>query len=427
MKRWAHVYKRRRQIMMAGFALVVAVFGWGILDILVTRFDTGEMFPPYSSYRNDPLGTKALFASLARLPGMEVNRYTDPLKSIADAPAEQTVILIGVNTQQPKLAPRAFADVVDEVANKGGRIVLTFAPSEIDFLTENYAQMGLPGSSSKDDAEDDEPDKPAAELKEPVVSIKDRWGIELIYEPLRFDGDGGLITQDANLASRDDLPETMEWHNGLQFALNDAAWRTVYECRDEVVVAERALGEGSLVFVGDSYYLTNEGLAVNRQAEFIAWLIGDNSYVQFDEEHLGMLQQPGTAALIRRYGLESLFAGFIVLAILFAWRASSSIAPRYSDTLPANAGELELGRDAHSGFANLVQRSTPRDQVVAECVIQWRHSVLPGLGRADANEIGEALNRAVVANRTAGPVDTYRAVLDQLQERNVHTAYDRKP
>lgn len=411
---------------MAGFALLVAVFGWGVLDILVTRFDTGEMFPPYSSYRNDPLGTKALFASLDRLPEIDVDRYIDPLRSIADAPAEQTVLLIGVNTQQPRLAPRAFADVVDEVAHKGGRVVLAFAPSEADFLTEERERIGRPQPGSKDDT-DDESKKRAAELQEPVVSINDRWGIKLKYEPLRFDGDGGLITKDANLASGDDLPETMQWHNGLQFELNDTIWRTVYECRDEVVVAERVLGKGSLVFVGDSYYLTNEGLAVNRQAKFIAWLIGDNSYVQFDEEHLDMLQHPGTAALIRRYELESLFAGFIVLAILFAWRAGSSIAPRYSDTLPANAGELELGRDAHQGFANLVQRSTPRDQVVAECVIQWRHSVLPGLGRSDANEIAEALNRAVDANRTAGPVNTYRAVLDQLQERNVHTAYDRKP
>lgn len=426
MKRWSPVSKRRRQFAMVGFALVVTIFGWGILDILVTRFDTGEMFPPYSSYRNDPLGTKALFASLDRLPGIEVNRYIDPLRSIADAPAEQTVLLIGVNTEQPKLAPRAFADVVDEVAYKGGRIVLAFAPSEADFLAEELERMGIPQPGSNDDTED-ESKKRAAELQEPVVSINDRWGIELKYEPLRFDGDGGLITKDASLASRDDLPETMEWHNGLQFELNDAAWRTVYECRDEVVVAERPLGQGSLVFVGDSFYLTNEGLAVSRQADFIAWLINDSSYVQFDEEHLGMLQHPGTAALIRRYGLESLFAGFILLAILFAWRAGTSIAPRYSDTLPANAGELEMGRDAHSGFANLVQRSTPRDQVVAECVIQWKHSVLPGLGRADAKEIGEALDRAVAENRTAGPLNTYRAVLNQLQERNVLTAYDRKP
>ena len=411
---------------MAGFALVVAVFGWGILDILVTRFDTGEMFPPYSSYRNDPLGTKALFASLDRLPGMEVDRYIDPLRSLADAPSEQTVLLIGVNTQQPKFAPRAFADAVDEVANKGGRIVLAFAPSEADFLAEEMARVGVPCRRSREADEEDEAKKRAAELAEPVVSINDRWGIELQYEPLRFDGDGGLITQDAILASRDELPEVMEWHNGLQFTLNDAAWRTVYECRDEVVVAERPLGEGSLVFVGDSYYLTNEGLAGSRQAEFIAWLMGGNSYIQFDEEHLGMLQHPGTAALIRRYGLESLFAGFIVLAMLFAWRAGSSIAPRYSDTLPANAGDLERGRDAHSGFANLVQRSTPPDQVVAECVIQWRHSVLPGLGRSDAKEIADALHQAVEANRTSAPVDTYRAVLDQLQERNVHTAYDRK-
>ena len=411
--------RRRNRFALVGFAVVVAAFGWGLFELLVMRFDTGAMFPAYSSYRNDPLGTKALYASLDRLPGIEAVRYVDPLERLSDAPAEQTVLMIGVNTVEPKIAPRSFVEEIDTILEKGGRVVLAFAPVRADFQAEELRRAGVPGFAPKED--DD-----SARIADDMVSIRDQWGIELQHEPLRYDGDGGLITTEAVLESEDALPETMEWHNGLQFDLAEEDWRAVYRCRDEVVVAERTVGRGTLVFVGDSYYLTNEGLAIDRQPALVAWLICPNAFVQFDEQHLGMQRNPGAAALMRRYGLESLIAGFIFLALLFARRAGSSLAPRYSDSLPTDVGELELGRDAHAGFSNLVQRSTSHGDVVGVCVNQWRNSVLPGMGRTDSKALTDALVDVVDTHKSAGPVNAYRAVLNELQERNVLTAYDHK-
>ena len=407
------------------FAILVAAFAWGIFELLVMRFDTGSMFPPYSSYRNDPLGTKALFTSLNRLPDVQATRYVDPLEKISNGPANQTVLMIGVNTQQPDLAPESFVDEVETIVRAGGRMVLAFAPKEADFYEDQMQQTGIPGFQPKDEPDAEDEDRPAGPVDH-AVSIEEQWGIRLEYEPLRFDGDGGLITQDATLNTDDDLRDTIVWHNGLHFDVEDDIWNTLYEGPNGPVVAERDLGKGTLVFVGDSYCLTNEGLALDRQPELLAWMVGGNAYVEFDEQHLGMQRNPGAAQLMRRYGLESLIAGFIGLALLFAWRASSSLAPRYSDTLPTTAGDIEFGRDTHAGFANLVQRSTPSGDVVGVCVDQWRQSVLPGLGRADAKAIADKLNQIVNTNKAAAPVDTYRAVLNELQERNVRTAYDRK-
>lgn len=425
-KRLPRVSNRRGKVTLIAFAVLVVAFGWGVLQLLIMRFETGDMFPPYSSYRNDPLGTKALFASLDRLTGISSLRYVDTLEKRSSGPADQTFLLIGVNTEQPNEAPQSVVEELDEVLEKGGRVVMAFNPSIPDFQEEELRRSGMPViGRGRDDDEEEESDRPSA-LGEPMISLEEHWGIELKHEPLRFDGDGGIIVQDATLHADDGLPKTLEWHNGLQFNVDEEVWRTMYECRDEVVVAERVVGSGTLVFVGDAYYLTNEGLAVNRQPEFIAWVIGGNPHVQFDEVHLGMQRNPGAAALMRRYNLEGMIAGFVFLAILFAWRAASSLAPRYSDTLPSDGRDMELGRDAHAGFANLVKRSTSRADVVGACVEQWRQSVLPGLGRTDAKEIGEALTEAVQANTTTAPLDAYRAVLNQLRERNVHTAYDRK-
>jgi hypothetical protein len=413
---------RRIRMGTIGFVLVVLGFAWGLIALLMMRFETGGLFPPYSSFRNDPIGTKALYASLEQLPGMTVQRFTDPLGSLADGPAGQTVFLLGANTQQPNKAPESMLHELGEVMERGGRVVLTFAPNAADFEME-YAAPEPAEVEPEDDNARARQERQLAMTNE-MLSLKDEWGIELDFEGMPF-LDGDLIPETADLNDDGSLPESMAWHSGLQFVLHDSKWQTIYENRGYPVVVERAFGDGALVLVGDSYYVTNEGLAVDRQPEWLAWLVGDASAVTFDERHLGMARNPGTAHLIRRYGLESVVVGLIVLAALFMWRAGSSLAPRYEDSLPADAADLERGRDAHAGFANLVQRSIPKKDATDECVKQFVSSVLPGLRRSDAEALKTALDQTAASHRSSRPEDAYREVLNQLKERNVIIRHDR--
>ena len=50
-----------------GIALL-ALLVWGLEQVTVAPLQTGEIYPPYSSLRSDPLGAKALYESLAALP-----------------------------------------------------------------------------------------------------------------------------------------------------------------------------------------------------------------------------------------------------------------------------------------------------------------------------------------------------------------------
>ncbi|HEX9880373.1 MAG TPA: hypothetical protein VGB25_09285, partial [Candidatus Binatia bacterium] len=54
--------------------LVVVLFAGGLARLFVQRFERGDVYPPYSSLRTDPLGTKVLYDSLYSLPQMEVRR-----------------------------------------------------------------------------------------------------------------------------------------------------------------------------------------------------------------------------------------------------------------------------------------------------------------------------------------------------------------
>ena len=54
------------------------------------------------------------------------------------------------------------------------------------------------------------------------------------------------------------------------------------------MIVERAFAHGSLVLLADSYPLSNEALAADRNTGFLLWLIDDRRGVLFDETHLGL-------------------------------------------------------------------------------------------------------------------------------------------
>ena len=64
--------------------LVVAGFAVGVVQLFRLRLAHGDVYPPYSSLREDPLGTKVLFASLENLAGVSARRNLRPLNQTGD-------------------------------------------------------------------------------------------------------------------------------------------------------------------------------------------------------------------------------------------------------------------------------------------------------------------------------------------------------
>ena len=170
------------------------------------------------------------------------------------------------------------------------------------------------------------------------------------------------------------LPQTLDWHSGVVFTNLDKAWRVIYARGSNAVIIERKFGRGSVVMATDSYFVSNEAMAKDRHADLLAWLIGANRNVVFDEAHLGIVETSGVAMLMRKYRLHGLAAGLILLAGLFIWKNSTSLVPPHTDGQREN---LIIGKDAASGFVNLLRRSiAPRD-LLATCFAEWKKSVAP--------------------------------------------------
>src|SRR5689334_15100726 len=63
-----------RRLGRLALAACVGLFALGLLRLFQERFETGDIYPRYSTWRSDPFGCRALFESLRRYPGLRPER-----------------------------------------------------------------------------------------------------------------------------------------------------------------------------------------------------------------------------------------------------------------------------------------------------------------------------------------------------------------
>jgi hypothetical protein len=215
------------------------------------------------------------------------------------------------------------------------------------------------------------------------------------------------------------LPEELSWHTALHFQpAAGKGWNTIYEADGEPVIIERAFGPGTLVLCSDSYFVSNEALQIERHADLLAWLIGPQATVVFDETHLGVMENPGIATLIRKYRLTWFVGSLIVLALLFVWKNIVSFVPPVADA--ASIAEERAGKDSVGGLINLLRQNIPARKLPSMCIEEWAKSV--SHRKKDVSSKLEAVRREVAADAAAAPrerqepVAMYRMICRVLNE-----------
>ena len=251
------------------------------------------------------------------------------------------------------------------------------------------------------------------------MNLEDEWGFHEGFEKLEPDGDNYApvsVVNQSGLA----LPRSLDWHSGMIFTNCDAAWRTIYARGTNAVVVERKFGKGSVVLASDSFFISNEAMLKARHADLLAWLVGANRRVVFDEAHLGISESPGVAALMRKYRLHGLAAGLLLLAGLFIWKNSTSL-------VPPHAGEpredFVAGKDAASGFVNLLRRNIPARDIFAACFAEWKKSAAPA-GRFSSARLRQAetifLSENSLPAGRRDPIATYKKISETLGKQKSH-------
>lgn len=101
---------------------LAAAFFAGVIGLFNREFASGELYPEFSSMRADRMGTKLLYDSLGKLPGIEVERNFLPVEFWPRD--EVTVLLLGVNPLQVDWDESRFLRQVEEIATRGNRLVV---------------------------------------------------------------------------------------------------------------------------------------------------------------------------------------------------------------------------------------------------------------------------------------------------------------
>src|SRR5687767_243391 len=92
--------------------LLVATLLAGVIKLFQMRLGTGDVYPPYSSLRSDPLGTKALYRSLGALEGIEVQKNIEGPEKLTSG-KDSTLLILGLPSSEVLRASRAEVRILE--------------------------------------------------------------------------------------------------------------------------------------------------------------------------------------------------------------------------------------------------------------------------------------------------------------------------
>lgn len=343
------------------FTAITFGFLGSVLWLIQLRFDTGQSYPKSSSLRADPIGTKALFESFTALGRLRVERNFTPFGEMQSLPTDSVLLMLGVSGRSLHDLAQ-YASIKDFVAG-GGRLVVALNPGSIAYkYIEDEERVDDPGES-----DDSESAAPFARRTE--ENQKEFLGeLDLVHGK----HEGGNATLKNTNAEK--LPRLLPWREGGVLSVSEDDWVSLYEIDGEVVLAERTLGQGSIVLLTDNYLFSNEALLKHRSSDFLIWLLGNAQTVIFDETHLGVAETTGVAKLIRRYKLDNFALACALLLGVIVWRGISPLLPHHTGRSIGNT--VFSTHSTEAGLSDLVRRSVPATDLPREAFAQWKQSFI---------------------------------------------------
>ena len=434
--------ERRSRWLLVGTGLLFCGLALVFSKVLKMRLSSGDIYPHYSSLRSDPLGTRALYESLQRLPDVTVARSYRPVASIEGADENSTVLLLGVPRASLVWLDIDEQDALLRTVADGARLVVAVNPGLVPRTGKaaeaewwrRHQRIRKAQRESGEVGRELTPEKRKEIIEE--LRRESREGIEgedvELFDNL-FSRLGIRVVVPENFERPDEGWE-IEGNEALPLALPDwfspcrldrlgPQWEVLAAVADtgEPVIAERAYGRGTVVVASDAYFASNEALWSAASSEFLLWLVGENSKVVFDESIHGAQRSSNVADWILRHRLHGAVVGMLLVAGLFAWRSGSSLVPRRPDLDAGLDGSNAVaGEGIEAGIARLLRRSVPPATLLGRCLSLWRESATPGLGErgSSRSELAEEMDAA--AGSGGDPVTGYREIVKILQRRRFH-------
>lgn len=389
---------KNNTIRAIGLAALILIFLTGMIQVFMLGFESGEIYPAYSSLRSDPLGSRALYESLKNFEDVGIRRNYQILQSLKFE-QNTTFFYLGASETDWDMVPQELIQMIDRLMHSGGRLVLSFLPVHKESVNaqkkkcsnlkgdDNDKYDVPPDDNPRESDQTSESEYPASDKKagkrrkakklkikadeqdRHFISIKKHWGVEFEFNDDVIDEDTKYLKLSAR-SSRPHLPPKISWHTNLFFRLHDPGWQIIYSSEGQPAIIERSFGQGTMVLCADSFFISNEALWSERHPELLIWLIGGKTNLVFDEAHFGIYKRGAVASLIRHYRFHWFFAALIVLALLFVWKSAVFfVPPRHDGASVAN--DVVTEKDVAQGLIALLRRNIPVKAIMTTCVQEW--------------------------------------------------------
>ncbi len=428
--------RARTLIWSAALGAMAIVFFVAVRAALVLQTESGGAFPPYSTMRADPLGARALYEALSRVPGLTVAQNARALRHLK-ADGDTAFFILGASE-----TPDSAKDLqkIESFVADGGRLIISYAirgGSDFFCLSEEDADALANDSENGETVlrrwmERDE--TPALAPRDEIEKREDvpfgmdlaseRWGFRVVAP---MDAYEFADTEEiyAEPAPTYEFAEEMPWKSPEYFLPIHAGWRTVFTAGEQArpVMMHRDFGRGEIIVASDSYLFSNEAMENDRQPALLAWVVGDKRHVVFEETTKGLSREPGLMGMMRRYRLHGLIAVAALVALLVAWRGSVPLLPRRTEAQERERALVLLGRDAHAGLAALLRSAAPGVEVLRACVSEWERAlgrtsrIAPQHREAAREIVARDLENTSAATAGSELVHRYRSVQILLRER----------
>jgi hypothetical protein len=335
-------------------AWIVLIGGFSALFFLGSqmfkiRLETGDSYPEYSTYRADPKGLKAFYESLQATDQIQVSRRLQTSK-ILPSGQNQLLVVAGLRADQ-QIVSDEDSLLFNHWLATGGRLLIALGPEPSQLLKTSPSSRTI---------QDDKGNPSSVPWR---IFIR-RWGAQIA--PL---SDISSATAASTLFGL--IPR---WLGRNFFDRLTPEWKVIAGQGGKDVIVERAFGRGSIVLLADSYPLSNEALATDRNTGFLLWLIDNRRGVLFDETHLGLTEHPGIMTLANRFGLQGTFFSFVAVLLLFIWKCQYTLLPRAK--LDRNS-LIVSGNSSDQAFLNLLPRAVPSRDLLKVCISTWLKTARP--------------------------------------------------
>jgi len=399
-----------------------AAFLLGVGHLFALRFEKGDVYPAYSTFRSDPLGAKAFYLALENTAAINVRRNHYAFKKLR--PDMETALLyLGAAARTGFSGPSAAAEL-DRFVKGGGHLFISFLPRK--------GGTG-PGPDKARSSTDADTPQPATREKHPrkkapvddkPAALPERWGFAFDYEAMPSQADGQARPVSGAVGGGAGAP--VSWHSGVYFTSLASDWKVLYQLAENPVVIERRLGRGSILLASDSYFLSNESLRAQRHPELLFRILAGRPAVVFDESHFGIRSQTGLVGLFRKYGLEWVLLSMMACLGLFVWKRATSFVPPTEEQQARTPGHYLSTRDYTTGLTSLLRRNIEPRDIMATCVAEWKKTFVTGRRlTVDLEHKLKHLNQVVERTPAApakrpDPVTGYNRICQILSERKDH-------